>query len=68
MIPRPVAQVKLPFERLGFSLGHEWTSSEGEGRDILWAKPVLRLSEGPSRAIDRGESSGNGEGKVAQPT
>jgi hypothetical protein len=65
MILRPVAQVKLLFERLGFSLDHEWTSSDGEGRDILWATLVFRLSEGRSRAIDRVESIINADRKVA---
>jgi hypothetical protein len=55
MILRSVAQVKLLFERLGFSLDSEWTSADGEGRDILWATLLFRLSEGHSRAIDRVE-------------
>jgi hypothetical protein len=55
MILRSVAQVRLLFERLGFSLDSEWTSADGEGRDILWATLLFRLSEGHSRAIDRVE-------------
>jgi SAM-dependent methyltransferase len=65
MILRPVAQVKLLFERLGFSLDHEWTSGDGEGRDVLWATLVFRLSEARSRAIDRVESIINADRKVA---
>lgn len=64
MISRPVAQVKLLFERLGFSLDDEWTSSDGEGRDILWATLVFRLSEARSRAIGRVESIINAERRV----
>jgi SAM-dependent methyltransferase len=65
MILRSVAQVRLLFERLGFSLDSEWTSADGEGRDILWATLVFRLSEGRSRAIDRVESIINADRKVA---
>ncbi len=43
MIIRSVAQVKLLFERLGFSLDHEWTSADGEGSDILWTTLMFRL-------------------------
>jgi hypothetical protein len=64
MILRPVAQVRLLFERLGFSLDSEWTSADGKGRDILWATLLFRLSEARSRAIDRVESSSNAGRKV----
>jgi hypothetical protein len=66
MILRPAAEVKLLFERLGFSPDHEWTSSGGEGRDILWATLVFHLPEARSRAIDRVESSGKAGRKVAK--
>ena len=59
-----MAQVKLLFEPLGFSLDHEWTTSDGGGRDILCATLVFRLLEGRSRAIDRVESIINAERKV----
>jgi len=64
MILRPVAKVKLLFERLGFSLDNERTSTDGEGRDILWATLVFCLSEARSRAIDRVESIINADRKV----
>jgi hypothetical protein len=64
MILRPVAQVKLLFERLGFSLDHEWTSADGQGRDLLWTTLMFRLAEGRSRAIDRVESSSKADRKV----
>ena len=64
MILRPVAQVKLLLQRLGFALDHEWTSSDGEGRDIPWATLVFRLAEARSRAIDRVESIINADRKV----
>jgi len=64
MILRPVAQVKLLFQRLGFTLDHEWTSGDGEGRGILWATLAFRLSEARSRAIDRVESIINADRKV----
>ena len=65
MILRSVTQVRLLFERLGFSLDHDWTSADGEGRGILWATLVFRLSEARSRAIDRVESIINADRKVA---
>jgi hypothetical protein len=65
MILRSVAQVRLLFERLCFSLDSEWTSADGEGSDILWATLLFRLSEGHSRTIDRVESIINADRKVA---
>jgi hypothetical protein len=55
----------MPIERLGSSRDSEWTSADAEGREILWATLLFRLSEGHSRAIDRAGSITSADRKVA---
>jgi len=66
MIVRPVAQVRLLFERLGFDLENEWTSEDSGGRKILWKTLLFRLSgSSRGRAIDQVESIINADRKTA---
>jgi SAM-dependent methyltransferase len=65
MIIRSDSQVRLLFERLGFTLENEWKSADSAGRTFLWATLLFRLSGASSRAIDRVESIINADRKVA---
>jgi SAM-dependent methyltransferase len=66
MIMRPVSQVKLLFERLGFSLESEWISADSAGRaNVRWATLLFRRSDAQGRAIDRVESILNADRKTA---
>jgi SAM-dependent methyltransferase len=66
MIIRSPAQVKLLFERLGFTLESEWSSADASGREgILWATLFFRYSGVSPRTIDRIESILSADRKVA---
>lgn len=66
MIMRSPGQVKLLFERLGFTLESEWTSADSLGRkEVAWATLLFRYSGTAPRAIDHIESILNADRKVA---
>ena len=66
MILRSPSQVKLLFERLGFTLESEWSSADAAGRaDIQWATLLFRYSGVSPRPLDRIESILNIDRKVA---
>jgi SAM-dependent methyltransferase len=66
MIIRSPAQVKLLFERLGFTVESEWSSADASGREgILWVTLLFRYSGVSPRPIDRIESILNADRKVA---
>ena len=66
MIIRSSAQIRLLFERLGFTTESEWNSADALGRDdIFWATLFFRYSGVSPRPIDRIESILNADRKVA---
>jgi len=66
MIIRSAAQVKLLFERLGFTTESEWNAADALGRDgIAWATLFFRYTGVSPRPIDRLESILNADRKVA---
>jgi SAM-dependent methyltransferase len=66
MVLRSAAQVKLLFERLGFTLESEWHSADSSGREgVLWTTLFFRYSGVSPRPIDRIESILNADRKVA---
>ncbi len=63
---RPVEDVQLLFERLGFSTESTWLSNDSLGRpDVEWATIILRYRGAAPRPIDRVESIINRDRKTA---
>lgn len=66
MVSRSAEEICLLFERLGFTLESEWTSSDSLARkDVLWKTVFLRYGGTAPRPIDRVESILNRDRKTA---
>lgn len=66
MVMRSPAQLKLLFERLGFTLESEWSSADSLGREGYdWVTLLFRYAGSAPRPIDRIESILNADRKVA---